>query len=130
MNIQRLWIYQGYTGFCVNYILKIHGILSVLSSEYAKVLNVSGVWIFHRVCQGSLRKRYIIDSWQGSEYSSSSEYGNVLNLPGLHKVLKKNSLVLKWQGYRSCEFCANFILEIHGIINMPQVLNIPRLWMY
>ena len=30
---------QSYTGFCANCILKIHGILNVLSSEYAKVLN-------------------------------------------------------------------------------------------
>ena len=44
----RTWIYkgrewQGYTWFCVNYILKILSILDVLSSEYAKVCNVSGV---------------------------------------------------------------------------------------
>ena len=36
-------ICQSYTKFCVNCILKIHGILNVSSSEYAKVLNVSGV---------------------------------------------------------------------------------------
>ena len=36
-----------------------------------------------------LRKRYIIDVWQGSEYSSGSEYIRILNMPGLHKVLKK-----------------------------------------
>ena len=29
------------------------------------------------VCQGSLKKRYIIDAWQGSEYSSGSEYTRV-----------------------------------------------------
>ena len=29
--------------FCVNYILKILSVLNVLSSEYAKVLNVSGM---------------------------------------------------------------------------------------
>ena len=39
LNIQGLWMCQGYTGFCVNCILKIHGILNVLSSEYTKVLN-------------------------------------------------------------------------------------------
>ena len=38
-----LWICQGYTWFCINCILKILIILNVLSSEYAKVLNVSGV---------------------------------------------------------------------------------------
>ena len=36
------WICQGYTWFCINCILKILIILNVLSSEYAKDLNVSG----------------------------------------------------------------------------------------
>ena len=45
LNIQGFWVCQGYTGFCVSYILKIRGILNELSSEYAKVLNVSGVYI-------------------------------------------------------------------------------------
>ena len=36
-NIARLH------GFCVNCVLKIHGMLNVLSSKYAKVLNVSVV---------------------------------------------------------------------------------------
>ena len=35
-------------------------------------------------------------------------------------------LVLKWQGYKSCEFCVNCILEIYGILDMPQALNITR----
>ena len=43
LNIQGSWICQGYTWFCVNCILKILSILNVLSSEYAKVLIVSGV---------------------------------------------------------------------------------------
>ena len=37
-------------------------------------------------------------------------------------------LVLKWQGYR--KFSVNFILEIHVILNMSQVLSIPRFCMY
>ena len=38
VNMPRLhWV------LCLNCILKIHGILNVLSSEYAKVLNVAGV---------------------------------------------------------------------------------------
>ena len=36
--------------------------------------------------------------------------------------------VLKWQGNR--KFCVNYILKIHGILNMPQVLNTPRFCMY
>ena len=38
------------------------------------------------------------------------------------------SLFLKRQGYR--KFCVNCILEIHGILNMPQVLKVPRFRMY
>ena len=34
-------------------------------------------------------------------------------------------LVLKWQCYK----LENCILEIHGILNMPQVLNIQSFWM-
>ena len=37
------------------------------------------------------------------------------------------SLVLKWQSYR--KFCVNCILEIHGILNMPQFLDTPRFCM-
>ena len=37
-------------------------------------------------------------------------------------------LVLKWQGHR--KLCVNCFLEIYGILNMPQVLNIPRFCMY
>ena len=29
------------------------------------------------------------DAWQDSKYSSSSEHTTALNMPGLHKVLKK-----------------------------------------
>ena len=42
-------------------------------SKYAKVLNILGFW----KCQASLR----------SDYSSSSAYTRVLNMPGLHKIL-------------------------------------------
>ena len=30
-----------------------------------------------------------IDAWQGSDYSSGFAYTKVVNIPGLHKVLKK-----------------------------------------
>ena len=36
-----------------------------------------------------LRKSYIIDAWQGSEYSSGSEYTRILNMQGLRNVLNK-----------------------------------------
>ena len=39
-------------------------------------------------------------------------------------------LLLKWQGYESRVFCVNCILEIYGILNMAQALNITRFKMY
>ena len=47
--------------------------------------------------QGSLGKRYIIDAWQDSEYSSGSEYTRTLNMPGLRKILKKCCTIDPWQ---------------------------------
>ena len=35
------------------------------------------------------QKRYIIDAWQGSEYSSGFEYNRILNMPGLQKIIEK-----------------------------------------
>ena len=63
-------------------------------------------------------------------------------LPGLHKVLNKMLHYRYLIGFgiclwfltskvtESCEFCVNYILEIHDILNMLQVLDIPRFWMY
>ena len=35
------------------------------------------------------KKYWTTDAWQDSEYSSGSEYGKVLNIPWLHKILNK-----------------------------------------
>ena len=45
IGLEYTWscICQGSTWFCINFVLKILIILNVLSSEYAKVLNVSEV---------------------------------------------------------------------------------------
>ena len=157
---------------------------------YLRVLNKILHWIYFaefwiyrgfKICQGSEYIRVLslscfikktlhhIDVWESSEYSSGSACTRVLNLPGLHKVLKKTlhhrcltgfqiylrfwtwhgciyvrvtqgaeqnaplqisdrvlnmSLVFKWQSYR--RFCVSYIPEIHGILNIPQVLNIWR----
>ena len=32
------------------------------------------------------KKRYIVDAWEGSQYSLGFEYTRVLNMPGLDKV--------------------------------------------
>ena len=148
---------------------------------------MAGFWIYHdlKIYQGSEYIRFLnmsgfirttlhhIDAWQGTDYSSGSAYTRVLNVPGLHKVLKKMlhhscltgfqtfprfwtchcfkytwftqsseqnvplkifdrvlnmTLVLKWQSYR--KFSVKCILEIHVILIMSEVLNIPRLCMY
>ena len=34
------------------------------------------------------------------------------------------SVVLKWQDY--IKSCVNCILEVHGILNMPQFINVAR----
>ena len=81
---------------------------------YLRVLNkilhhicLTGFWIYHgfKICQGSEyikvlnMSRFIkktlhhIDAWQGSNYSSGSAYTRVLNMPGLHKVLKKCCII-------------------------------------
>ena len=53
----------------------------------------------------------------GSEQNASLEiFDSALNMP----------LVLKRQGYKNCKFCVNYILEIYGILDMPQVLNTTR----
>ena len=46
------------------------------------------------------RKPNIIDAWQTSEYSPSSEYTKVLNMIGLHKVLKKCCIIDDWQDFQ------------------------------
>ena len=51
------------------------------------------------MCQGSLKKRHIIDAWQDYEYSSGSEYTRILNMPGWHKFLKKCCTIDAWQDY-------------------------------
>ena len=150
LNIQRSWICQGCTWFCVNCILKILSIFNVLSSEYAKVLNMlnlrdlnkilhrvylTGFWIYHgfKICQGSEYIRVLnmsgfikktlhhIDTWQGIDYSSGSSYTRVLNMPGLHKVLKKCCFKDAWQDSKYSSGTENAT-----ILNMPglrKVLN-------
>ena len=50
-----------------------------------------------------LRKSYIIDAWQGSEYSWGSEYTRILNMQGLRNVLNKTFRIDIWKGPR--EIC-------------------------
>ena len=38
-----------------------------------------------------------LDAWQGSEYSSNSEYARILNMTVLHNVLKKCCTIDAWQ---------------------------------
>ena len=92
-----------------------------------------------RIWRGSLRKLYIIHARQDS---SGSEYGRVPDMPGLLKVLNRTLRYRYLIGFwirlyflnskftKSWGFCVNCILEIHGILNMHQVPNIPGFSMY
>ena len=64
-----------------------------------------------------------------------------LSMTGLQKVLNKTLqyryligfwMSVAWNGrFTECwEFYVNCLLEIYGILNMLQVFNIPRLWIY
>ena len=87
------WIYngcKGYNRFSVNLILKIHGILNVLSSEYAKVLNLSGVQICYSYIGfwiKNLHDIYLTGLWiyHGFKISQGSGYTRVLNMLGFLK---------------------------------------------
>ena len=71
INTYRIYL----TGFWIY-----HGFKICQGSEYIRVLNMSGV----------IKKTpHHIDAWQCSDYSSGSAYTRVLNILGLHKVLKK-----------------------------------------
>ena len=109
---------------------------------YLRVLNkmlhhiyLKGFWIYHgfKICQGSEyikvlnMSRFIkktlhhIDAWQGSNYSSGSGYTRVLNMPGLHKVLKKMLHYRCWTGFKYSSGS-----EHATVLNMPglhKVLN-------
>ena len=59
-----------------------------------------------------------------------SNVSQVLNMPGLYvfDAVLHLSLVLQLQAYR--ELCVNSILEIHDILNVPQILKISRFWIH
>ena len=129
----RFWMYQESINGVKYFIVYIWQ-----GSEFIRVLNMPGF----------IKKTlHHIDAWQSSDYTSGSAYTRDLNIPGLQKVLKRwyiidawqdykyssgsehltvlfdkvlnMTLVLEWQDYR--KLCVNFVLEIHSILNMPQV---------
>ena len=73
-----------------------------------------------QICQSYprfLKKCAIIEAWQDSEYSQSSEYGRVLNVPGLQKVLKKTNSTnstpfLKLESSLPSNFCSLLFHQI------------------
>ena len=120
----------------LNYTLSLHKFLNkMFHLNGLRFLNIPKLWIY----QGSKYARIT----QGSSKNTISykldripNIPQVSNMTVLHKVLNKtlyyNYLIgfwiFLWQGYR--EFWVNCILEIHGILDMSQALNIPRFWMY
>ena len=59
----------------------IHGILNALSSKYAKDLNVSRVYISY-IYKGFWIKYFMVNIWQGFEYTPVSKYARVVNVLG------------------------------------------------
>ena len=55
-----------------------------------------------------------MDAWQGSEYSSGSEYTRILNMPELDKVLKKILHYRCLAGFRLF-----LMFWIWPVLNMP-----------
>ena len=102
-------------------------------SAYTRVLNMPGLHkvlkkMLHHRCSTGLQIFLRFKTCHGFKYSritQSSEQSAPLYL--FDRVLNM-SLVLKCQGYR--KFYVNCILEIQVILNMSQVLNIPRFCMY
>ena len=63
----------------------------------------------------------LLNSGKGSEFSSGSESTRILNMSGLHKVLKKSCSIDAWQ---DSEYSSSS--EYGSILNMPglhKVLN-------
>ena len=82
-----------------------------------------GFWIKYFIIYfpGFIKKQCIIDVWQSSEYSSGSEYTRILNMPGLHKILKTCCTLDAWQ---DPEYSSGS--EYGRVLNMPglhKVLN-------
>ena len=102
-------------------------------SAYTRVLNMPGLYkvlkkILHHRCLTGFQ--IILRFWtcHGSKYARVTQ-GSEQNAPlKISDRVLNMPLVLKWQGYR--RFCVNYIPEIHGILNMPQALNVPRFCMY
>ena len=81
----------------------------VLDSEYATILNMLGLhtrlWI----------KVFIIDIWQGSEYTSSSEYTNVA------QDSVENNPSHMYDRFLSIPWALNMLgLEYAKVVNMPR----------
>ena len=110
-----------------------------------RVLNIPQVLNIPRFCICKVYTRFLkkcctIYAWQDSKYSSSSEYGRYLNMPRLHKVLKKMLhykylIVLQFSNVRvteTCEFCVKKniqaktkkIWDPHLVLTNPQHENV------
>ena len=114
MNTQRLWIWQGNIGCSVICILKIHGLLNVLS--YAKVLNLPRVQICY-TDKGFWIKHFIVYIWQSSEYTTVLKYVKFLDILGFwicRGSLRKSSIIYTWQ---DSEFSSGS--EFCRVLNMP-----------
>ena len=101
LNIKGLSIWQGYRGFIVNCILKVHGILNVLSSKYDKVLNLSGVQICYSY-KGLRIKYFTVHIWHGFEYTTLSNNAKVLNMSGFIKKTLPDICLTRFRIFLRC----------------------------
>ena len=86
-----------------------------------------------------LKKCCIRDVWQDSEYFSGSQYGRILNMSELHKILNKTLHYIYLIGFWIClqflngrvtenwGFCVNCTLEVHGV---NCILTVKRLMLF
>ena len=98
--------------------------------------------MLHQRCLTGFRIFLRFSIWQDSKYVwVTQDFEQNAQLYIFDRVLNMHA-VLKWQGYRElrvlcklysrdsrCKLYADGI-ETTGILNMPQVLNIPWFWMY
>ena len=86
--------------------------------ELSKILKK----ILHHRCLTGFKIFLTLRIWQGSKYASIRQgFGHNAPLQIFERVLER--FVTRVLLTKSCQFCANFIPEIHGILNTPQVFK-------
>ena len=83
--------------------------------------------VLNKISPGFRKKTLHV--WQGSEYSSGSEYTKILNMPGLHKVLKRCCIIDAQQDYvysSGSEY--GKVLNMSGLHKVLTERSIAKIW--